>query len=675
MFYLKEIEGERMASMLGLGQNQKGGGGLNNGSVGSRQVSLGYIPDDIVKSIYHYFYHVDNWIGICRELEYSMTFQGGITVRTKLGKDLDSMTGSGNSKHDKGLTIELTPLLEKVIDYKKMFGCVPVKVLNDPLSYRGKRAVIPEFGSGTFEKVYDKDTMQVRVAFRESSVSTPIHGGAGGIGGLVNNGGGGGGINNDGSDHSKHNNIHTFVWKNHEPSIEGGLKSKIYKLYKRHLECEEMMTNLLESDYNIAHPTLITQTAHDKRTLDQFTEEDVFADAERGADTQEEQMKYRRDFQRSERMKQQYYDGIGMKLDERAKKKVMDMDTNQITSIVRKTTWQSNRFQIPEGEQLVQQVQPKSRSDVDDFIKHHEEVVCLTMGIPLSYLTQSKSIKAGIDQELDMLQKMVNGNRKALTEFYDFLYNVMYKEEENTIIRELMLMVDHHESSAMMELESQFKQRDDASSGSGGGASSGLTHSNDDSKEPPFTMVKDKKKDGGSVGGGGGTSESVAKKRKKSSSSVEKAINAVAESQGEIDSMMEMKEYHEKTDTLKRFYEGKRAYLTKMITKNTRAKLLFLENPFVSMKPIEDITLCADRKAITEEEEINLMRSKLGIPKLESDDPRMKKLLDDKEKEKKEEKEMMMMKKSPAKPVAAASSSSSKDKPKKKEKEKKKQKK
>jgi hypothetical protein len=621
----------------------------------SKNQTLDYIPEEQLHAVHHYYYNMEPWIEICREIGYAMTFQGGISVVTKMDPGSSAISTSSmkkgnknNNKQDKGLTSELRPLLEKALDYKKMFGCVPVKIVNDPLAYGGKRAVIPEFGSGSYEKLYERDTMQVKLVFKESlgvaSANGIVRGGSDGLTG------------SDGSSGTyQQQQIHTFVWPNYHPSINGHMRSSIYKLYKRWYENEELMSNLLDSDYNITHPTLITQTVPDKRSIDEFTEEDTYLDAERGSEVISEDSKYKRDVKRSQRMVHQFEYNMGMRAAE-AKRKHLISEKNEIAVVPRKTPWQENQFQIQEGEQLVHQIQPKSRNDILDFRAKHEEIVCLTMGIPMAYLLRNKSIKSDTDQELDMLQKMVDNNRQAAIEFYDFLYDIMYREEDNQVLKRLLYMVDENEAAAMTMLEEEYSSSD--------GKFVDSEAFRDDENGPMVETVNKDDDDNSKKEEGNKTTTKTHR------SKIQKAIERVAETPEEIESIAIMQEYQDKRELIKDYYSKTREYLSKMLKKKNRVKLIFLENPFVSMKPVADIALCADRGAITDEEEINLLRSKLGIPKLLPGDPKLLDLLKKREEERKLNKEMLEAKKKPLTKEPSSNSQVKNDKDKEKEKEK-----
>ena len=376
-----------------------------------------YVPLDMSKSIeiYDFFYHKEQWIQICKKMKYSQVFKGGVSL----------IWGGGifqsKETEDPIKQRELIELLEEALDYRDMFGLCPIKIIKDRKTGI-KRSIIPEFGSGSFIGIFNIKTLET-----EDIVFVPN-------GNLINN------------KQEIDPSIKVFVWPGKKPSIHNKqLKSDIFTVFEEYLIIEELKKNLLDADYNSAHPTIFTQSRPDSKDLSQLTEEEVFGDADDPMLNPLEKHTYRRDLfraKRLERMSESINYQTKSSCDSSLTKRVDS--TNRIIAFKRKRMWEENIESLPEGEEMANIVIPQSNKNIIEFMNRYEEQICLLIGIPKGFIAGRGKFKTDAEQETEIMRNTIIKDREDANLFYQFVYELMHRGTDDKKIVQVLMNVNNN---------------------------------------------------------------------------------------------------------------------------------------------------------------------------------------------------------------------------------------
>ncbi len=382
--------------------------------------------------VYDYFYYGERYISICRKIKYKHVFKGGLSV--VWGGGILESADTDDAFQEQ----ELISLLQKALDYRDMFGLCPVKLVREKSTGR-IRPVIPEFGTGAFVLVLTLETLQTHVIFVPYPSKEPF------------------GTSIDSTKSLEALSLRVYVWPGHEPSLLGQrLKSKISVLFEEYLAVEELKGNALDGDWEATHPTIFTQSKHVTGDMSALTEEETFADADCPALNLGEKQTYRRDIFRSRRMEiftkrsnvQTQIQESGT--NEGTMKRKIDPRTMNIVEAKRKRVWEDNIEPLPAGEEMASQPFPKPRSDFLAWRATYEETVCLEIGIPKSYaLGHAAKFKSDAEQQQDIVRSTVESDREDVEMFYQWIYNISYRREDNATILNALLNVDAKKKDAI----------------------------------------------------------------------------------------------------------------------------------------------------------------------------------------------------------------------------------
>lgn len=464
------------------------------------------------QQIYDFYHSKDHYIDSCKKYKKRYTFKGDISITW--GGDLLGLSEDQNICQS-----ELKDLLVEALDHKTMFGFCPIKIIKDKKASGGKRAYVPEFGTGAFILVYTIKTAQSVVEFlpydMKASILSQSH--------IIQL--------NDNLDQS----TRVFVWPGNTPSITTrAYKSDIESLLEESLVVEELKHNVLDADWFAAHPTIFTQHRPEKFNQSETSENEAFGDSNRQDINPDEpgpreMDTYRRNTHRAirnEELAKSLNDPIRDGTDAPTVKKV-DERTGHIISIVKRKN--IDMEPLPIGEELTKTV---SYTTVADFLKWREQYwdsVCLQLGIPRSFIDKHTKFKTDTPKEEAMIKSVVDSERNDAAVFYQFLYETMYRKRDDAEILNTFVDLDNRQS-----------------------------------------LIKKKNS------GDDGSLKEIGSAKKK---------------------------------------------LSKISTMRNRISLYFEEDPFPNIVNMEVLTPAIANKAVTAEEEVNLLRVPLELKKVEANDP------------------------------------------------------
>lgn len=396
-------------------------------SVLDRLVNISVLNNVTLKEIFNFYHHEEQWISICRDLSNTLTFSGGISI--KWGKLFKNRTMDNESQ------AKLTEMLITALDYKRMFGFCPIKRVKDPKT-GAVNVFIPQFGTGEFYHGLNSITLQTEVFF------VPY-------------------VYTGGLSTSHYVETHTnyilrdivdpdsfvYVWPGQYPTINNNqVKSDMLKLYKRWSTISELEENAMDADFNASHPTVFTQIQKENRSLDDMTEEELFADDDNDYVSPTDRRTYRIDRLRSRKLEEQQSDMKCTSENRNTISQVVKPKTGQVSQTRRRRVWEDNEYHLEEGEQLTRHTSPQSRNDYMTWRQHYEEQVCLLMRVPRTFFARSYvGLKTDAIQVQQALRTMVESNREEAQTFFQFIYNIQYKELDDAEIFEAFVSLDRAE--------------------------------------------------------------------------------------------------------------------------------------------------------------------------------------------------------------------------------------
>ncbi len=479
---------------------------LANYQLAQGPIKIHLLNMDLAQKLHQYYFLLEPFFGICKYVLNSYIFKGGVTLKwANLFSPVNNETEP-----------DLIEMLASALDYKKLFGMCPFKVITDPKTGE-KRAVIPQYGTGSFVYALNPYTLQTEVFFIVFDKTEPSFG-ASNLGKKMTE---------DRWIKGYDPAIHVFVWPGHEPGVlDNEFKSDIAKLHGEYLRMEEFAENGLDADFNSSHPTVFTQVQAEKRDWTSLTENEQFADPDDQTMGPDGVRTYKRNVDRA-----MYMEKIAEYLNKIAKdgnlgvRKRLDPQKRKVEMFRRKPVWENNMKPLPEGEQMASQVKPLSRSDFSQLHADYEEKVCLVMGVNRTSIIGGKTrLKSEAETGRQLLHASVFRAREDANIFYQFVYNTMYRRDDNMELARLFISLDEEEREI--------------------------------AKDP----------------------------------------EAFREAYWEI--------------------ERARMQLETVAKKKNRIVLIFKENPFMENVDAREVMTLGDRGAITEMEEINLLRSKIGLEAL-----------------------------------------------------------
>ena len=400
---------------------------------GKRKIQRYHIDDRLARQIFRMFYEKEPIIDVCKEHRYSYTFRGLFSIIWG-GGDITPITL--NSDHERD---ELETLFKRALDYRDMFGMVPMKFRPKGRASAGKPSMyIPPFGSGRFILEYDPVNLGTEVVYEVLAPQHPHRTG----------------------DNRQRNRpvtkvLDVFVWPGHEPDIVSQkFRSKIAGLMEQYVENRELHTNLLDADWRLAHPVLITQARPDSRSLQELTEEEAFgAPDDASIMGARERNSYNRDVHRAIRTETTAAEMnaasmSGVATQRGANRHSVDPNTMLMMPGQRAATWDGGLYNIPHGEEMAKGISPQSRSDLMALQILYEETVCLAMGTPRAFITGGVSAaraKGDTDHLRAIVRTAVLKDRADINLFYTWAYEKVNRRADDDMMVHALLAADIRE--------------------------------------------------------------------------------------------------------------------------------------------------------------------------------------------------------------------------------------
>ena len=372
------------------------------------------------------FYNKDHYIETCKRLKNIYTFEGDISITW--GDDLLCTSKNGSLISQSALK----KLLKDALDYRNMFGFCPIKIVKDKNNPGKKIASIPEFGSGGFILVYNTETMDSKVDFLPYDMKHYT-----GFTGSI--------LTNEVFD----NSIQVYTWPSYTPSITSrNYKSRILPLFEEYYIVTELQNNAVYADWKGSHPNIFTQSRPEKINQSEVTEDEVLGDADLEAGARETTI-YKRDTHRSIRMEttaKSMNDATKNGCDENAAvSKRLDDHTGRTIEVVR--TRNDNMVPLPTGEEMAKSITYTTRNDFLQWKEEYHDKVCSAMGIPRNFIDKQSKFKTEVGKEEAMLKKLIKSEREDATEFYQFVYEVMYRERDDQEILNAFIDLDNRKKN------------------------------------------------------------------------------------------------------------------------------------------------------------------------------------------------------------------------------------
>ena len=403
--------------------------------------------------LHDYYYYHEKYFEICNKRKNELVFLGPIELNW--GDNFIKIPIEGEKRRI------FMDLATKILDYKNLYGMVPFKIINKKKEnmaneYKNstsevdnnnnkkktttniddKEIMIPEMGTGKF--IYKKEiNNEITVHFLS--------------------------FNKPNSAPKISKNIHVFVWPGYEPSLlSNKFKSGVYKLYLNYLKLSEIEENILDADYNLTHPPLITKQKVDQLNsikYDQLTEDEVFADSSLNKELNPRQnITYKRN---------KYFQVISKEMSNTSNtsgntrdfKKSLNIHTGKITLQKRTRYFEGNQKILAIGEEIEKQQLPEYDIDLYfRFKESYQEDICHAIGVPVATTRSRTTLKATVEDEQSLLESTISGAREDVAMFFETAYELMYKKNQDKWLANLITNIELKLNS-LLKLKSEYRLR------------------------------------------------------------------------------------------------------------------------------------------------------------------------------------------------------------------------
>lgn len=493
-----------------------------------------FVSMDMKKAleIHDYFFHRELWIDICKTTISNLVFKG--SIKEKWGGKLMLIP------FEYGARRQLIGLLKDSLDFRDMFGMCPIKVIRDE-NNNAVSVVIPQLATGKFLQRMNPITCNPEIIFvtHDTSSGGPIN--------YIN-------VKRD-------PNIHVFIWANKVPDFNSNsFKTKIFKLYGTYLRLEEKRENDADSEFNRAHPPIVTQHKKEQGSIVDMEEQEIYGEDDDDTIPISSKVTYKRNIQNAMDMERNLKELRKRDNAVTPLKKRINQSTNRSENFKRSRLWE-HTYEIKEGEEIAHHIIPDSNGNLIELQERYEEEVCLAMGVPKSYIMRkggsSKGLKNDAINEQHVLRTTVENNREDCNAIYQFIYNILFKESDDDNIISDLVEVDDLEKKARLDGTSP----DDK-----------LVGSNKLPRPADSSRPYDDKK----------------------------LVEYRESGPPEADLGDELL-----------FLRNKKNELIHLIKDKNRVELIFEDDPFENTIDIQDLMMISDRFILSPEEEVNMFRKRL----------------------------------------------------------------
>jgi len=392
---------------------------------GYGQVKIKQLDESTALDMASFYLYVDPWISQSRNFINNMVFKGEINV--KWGNTFGMKKGSFLSQG------ELTDLLIRALDWKKLYGMCPYKIVDDE---KGKKKVfVPQFGSGSFYQVYNPITLQPVVYFiLRNRKYGPI------------------------SEHMsmerfmnvvKEDGLPVFIWPGLQPNFHtNDYNSEVAKIYREFLKKESFGKDTRDASYNSTHPTLFTQSRIENKSIEEFTETEMYAESRAGFNIPgpEENRFYQRNIFRNNQIT-----GFGAnikKLEFSGDERKMLMDESKHLEIEKpRSFWQNNVYSLPINESIANAPIPKPVVDIMKFEEQYRDYVYTIMGLNRTLMEGQYKRETSSSNELIKfnLRMLIEKHQRDSEMFFQDVYHTMYGLQDKTMILEMIMELKNEE--------------------------------------------------------------------------------------------------------------------------------------------------------------------------------------------------------------------------------------
>ena len=377
------------------------------------------LDDSIARDMANFYLYIDPWVYHCREYINNLVFKGNIEIQW--GKTF-------TAKKDSLFTqTELVDILTKALDWKKLYGMCPYKVVDDE---KGKKKVfIPQFGSGSFYQVYNPHTLQPVVFYIISSHKY-------------------GPISEYMSTERflevvRQIGLPVYTWPGMQPNFHmNDYSSEIAKIYREYLIKQSYLKDTIDASYNSTHPTLFTQSRLEHKNIEELTTTELYSEARAGFNLPgpTENKMYQRNQFRTKQTKN--FSSDIRKLEFSGDERKMLMDEAKHLDVERpRKFWEENVYSLPINETIAQAPVPKAIVDIEKINESYRNNVCTIMGLTKTLVEGQFRRETTSSNELikHNLRILIDKHRKDAEIFLQDVYNTMYGLQDKTMILEMIM--------------------------------------------------------------------------------------------------------------------------------------------------------------------------------------------------------------------------------------------
>lgn len=361
----------------------------------------------------------DPWISRCRDYINDMTFKGNIEIEW-----LKKFTAKKDVLFSQ---TELVDLLTKCLDWKKLYGMCPYKIIEGEKGT--KKVFIPQFGEGSFYQVHNPHTLQSVVFYivknkKYGFISEYMP-------------------PESFAEIVKESGLHVFVWPGMQPNFHtNDYSSEIAKIYRLYLVKQSFLKDSIDASYNSTHPTVFTQSAIEHTNMEDYTEPEAFGEISAGFDIPgpPEIKMFRRDIYREKGVKNlsSAIKKLGFEEEER---KMMQEDTKNLEFKRPLKYWENNIFTLPVNERMAPAPVARPTVNIEAIEENYKTSVCLIMGLSKTLVEGQFRRETSSSNEMikQNLRTLINKHRRDTEMFIQDVYNTMYGLQDRTMLLETII--------------------------------------------------------------------------------------------------------------------------------------------------------------------------------------------------------------------------------------------